>query len=564
MRSLLFSLVLLFFNTTLFAQGFTVKNFSSDIYLSSEGYFDVVEKYDIEFTEPKHGIFRDIITKYDFKDESGKTTKREIYISDIEVPLQKFKTNQYFGKSMGGNLRIRIGDKNVSVTGRRQYEIRYRVRNALISANGQVQLYWNLKPSGWLAVFDKGNFTVHAPEGAVLSNLNCFLYSGSPGESEPSKGFTYRYDGNIFSAQSTDVFLSLPGQSTTVLIKMPEKLFKETAYTPGYWQRFGWVGIIILIWLINHIILLIYGKPKKVKPITSYYPPNGMDPAMAGILIDDNANYRDILSLLPWWGTKGIIKMEAIPVSDSSPYGNLRLIKLKDLGADAADYELSLFKKIFKDSTNSVLVSNLQNVVFNSRELLIKKFKAFFYKPKVPAKRRWGCLVGLWAIGGTILFWMYWGWLAGIANFIACLLISIVALLREKNNEGNEAFAELLGFKNFIKMAEAGRIKELLKDDPTYFEKTMPYAVAFNMLKEWTAKFEGLTLPSLDWYKSSSGSHFAMNSFASSFNGSMKRAEMTMVSVPSSVSSPGGSSRSSSSGGGHSGGGFGGGGGGSW
>ncbi|QAA80354.1 DUF2207 domain-containing protein [Aequorivita sp. H23M31] len=134
-----------------FAQGFVVREFTADIYLNPEGYFDVVEKYDLNFTQAKHGVYRDITTKFDFTDEDGKVTRREIFISNIEVPGEKFTTNEFLGKRLGKNLSIKIGDKEKYVVIDKKYEIRYRVKNALFFTDDFARLYWNIKPADWEA-----------------------------------------------------------------------------------------------------------------------------------------------------------------------------------------------------------------------------------------------------------------------------------------------------------------------------------------------------------------------------------------------------------------------------
>src|SRR5690625_1549343 len=74
-------LVSLSFNA--WAQGYVVRNYDVDIQIHKNGYFDVVEQYDVEFFEPRRGIIRDIITKYDFADAEGQSSKRVIKISKV-------------------------------------------------------------------------------------------------------------------------------------------------------------------------------------------------------------------------------------------------------------------------------------------------------------------------------------------------------------------------------------------------------------------------------------------------------------------------------------------------
>ena len=40
-----------------------------------------------------------------------------------------------------------------------------------------------------------------------------------------------------------------------------------------------------------------------------YYPPEGLPPAEAGAFIDDKTDNRDIISLLPYWGGQGYLKI---------------------------------------------------------------------------------------------------------------------------------------------------------------------------------------------------------------------------------------------------------------
>ncbi len=55
-----------------FPPDFTVTNYKVDIHIQKEGYFDVVENYDINFNVSKHGIYRKIQTGYEGKRLWGK------------------------------------------------------------------------------------------------------------------------------------------------------------------------------------------------------------------------------------------------------------------------------------------------------------------------------------------------------------------------------------------------------------------------------------------------------------------------------------------------------------
>lgn len=106
-----------------------------------------------------------------------------------------------------------------------------------------------------------------------------------------------------------------------------------------------------------------------------------------------------------------------------------------------------------------------------------------------------------------------------------------------------------------MEKAERPRLETLLREDPAYFEKTLGYALAFGMVREWSRRFDGLDLRPPSWYEGHPGPTFSARHFARGFSASMDGMQQAMASAPAS---------SGRSAGGSSGGGFGGGGGGSW
>src|SRR5690606_22495135 len=157
-------LFLVFLSITFgYAQDFTVDYYSVEITVHEEGYFDVVESYDLTFTSPKHGIYRDIQTKYDLLTEAGNQEIRKIKINKVDVPGHKFKTPFQFEQNLTGTYQIKIGDKDKSVDGAQHYEIKYRVHNAFLYETDGVKFYWNLKPSDWQTTFRNIDFKIHLP-----------------------------------------------------------------------------------------------------------------------------------------------------------------------------------------------------------------------------------------------------------------------------------------------------------------------------------------------------------------------------------------------------------------
>lgn len=547
-----------------FAQDFTVHGYSVEIFIHQEGYFDVIENYDVNFETYKHGIYRTIQTNYDLIDEEGNAQKRRIKIRDIKVPNYKFDAPFDFVQKLSDQIEIKIGDENKTLIGPQHYEISYRVYNAFLFTDSQIRFYWNIKPDGWQADFHQITFKIHVPDEIILGRENSFVYSGLSGTRITSNDFKIDFDKGSLEGRGIEDFVSHPGESVTVLINLPPNAIKEIKPLWPFWNEYGWLFFVGALIIAFFLIWRKFGKDERVVRTTSYYPPENIDPAMAGFLIDDKADNADLISLLPFWGSKGHLRIEEVPKKGLFGKKDTKLICLKPLPNEVADYELKIFNGLFgsnpgKDGAE-VLVSSLKDTFYTTmleaNRALKKKAQPYYVaESKKIQGITWIVLVFI-AIVLTFVGLVYWGLLAAIALFITCILLMILNVyMVKKNSRGNRVLSELKGFKQFIKVAEENKLKMLLKDDPSYFENTMGYALAFGRFDKWAKKFEALHVPPPQWYSSPSSKTLTMHSFSKSFSRSMTMAKSNMVSTPSS---------SGSSGGGSSGGGFGGGGGGSW
>ncbi|MBT8271990.1 MAG: DUF2207 domain-containing protein, partial [Bacteroidia bacterium] len=342
-------LTLIFFlaSWSIFCQNFIVRDFSADFYLREDGYFDVVEVYDVEFLRERRGILRVIQTNYDFIDEQGARTKRRIKISNIEVPDYKFDTGSYLGRKYNDKITIKIGDENLYIIGDKRYEIRYRVDNAFLYNEDTIQFYWNVKTDGWPTDFENIRFRVFSPEGVLLNSDNTFVYSGSRGTSTPTEDFNLSYTSNVLEAESVDGYISKPNHSLTVLVNLPPGSIAKASPTVPFFGEYGWTLLITVILGSFYALWQRYGKDDDLPATTSYYPPKKMDPAMAGYLINDRSDQNDLVSLIPHWGSQGLIRMEEIESKGWFSSKDNKIIKLNELPETATEYEKKIFDELF-------------------------------------------------------------------------------------------------------------------------------------------------------------------------------------------------------------------------
>ncbi len=564
MNKVLLFLLTMMWSLTVGAQDFTVKNYSVEIMINGKGYFDVVENYDLNFDTYKHGIYRTILTNYDLVDSAGKASKRRIKIDNIEVPNHKFEAPFDFVQKMSDQIDIKIGDKDITLIGPQHYEIKYRVYNAFLFENSQIRFYWNLKPQDWQADFEQINFKVYPPGQVRLGPENCFVYSGARGTSSLTEDMEITFNKGALEGRSRRNYTSHPGESVTVLINLPLQSVEEFKPFWPFWDKFGWLFLVAALFSGFYMTWHKYGKDERVVRTTSYYPPENLDPAMAGFLIDDKADHSDLISLLPHWGSQGHLRIEEMAKKGLFGKKDTKLIRLGPLPETAPEYAKEIFNGLFgsvAETTNAeVLVSSLKDSFYttmaSARNILKEKAQPYYEAESKKAQTITLVILIVSAILLSLAGLFFWGILACVSILLSCLiLLGFNTYMVKKNSWGNRILSELKGFKQFIKIAEENKLKMLLKDDPNYFENTMGYALAFGMFEKWAKKFDALNVPPPQWYSSTSGNVFGMQQFSKSFSGAMASTKTNMVSSPSS---------SSSSGGGSSGGGFGGGGGGSW
>jgi uncharacterized membrane protein YgcG len=177
-------------------------------------------------------------------------------------------------------------------------------------------------------------------------------------------------------------------------------------------------------------------------------------------------------------------------------------------------------------------------------------------------QKTFGCLTG---VGGLLA--LAWGVYAVFARqnldgfaliATAFILFFLASKFNKRSPDGNKTYQKLEGFRQFVKKAERPVIERLMKEDPLYYDHTMPFALAFGYLKQWNNQFEGLLSQPPSWYGTPGmhGAHMTQSwsNFSESFPSEINSIGSVFSSSPSSSGSGG-------SGGGSSGGGSGGGGG---
>ncbi len=86
---------------------------------------------------------------------------------------------------------------------------------------------------------------------------------------------------------------------------------------------------------------------------------------------------------------------------------------------------------------------------------------------------------------------------------VSCICIISSVLLISRTKSYNEQLNQIVGFKNFILLAEKDRLEKLLEDDPQFYYHVLPYAQVLGVSDKWEEKFKDITVAPPKWATSS-------------------------------------------------------------
>lgn len=566
---------LVFISSFLCSQGYSIQNYDVDIQLQADGSFNVVETIDVFFTEKRRGIFRHITTQKDL----GKYIQ-EIRLTDFDTGDMKHKLTEKKGKA-----EIRLGSSDVYITGPKQYTISYRVTNGIIPHDMHDEFYWSLMGSSWDVDIENVSFDIKLPSNVALNADDVAVYTD---KNSPMQHADVKItDGRIFGKSLTKV---KNGESMSVAFKTPKGYYPQLDYSTILTEKSRQtsskttkaisdkvyprdVGFPIPAFLIA-ALLFFFNRKGKNKLVESgdriYYPPEDLNPPEIGVFHDFEVNKSDVISLIPYWGKQGYLKVASLPKDDGTI--DMRFEKQKDLPDDTPSYEKQFFDAIFKTG-DSVYLHDLENEMYSSFSTVGKSLKSEVLDMKLydqEAKRTFhsgrfimfGIVSILIAVTVGV---MYHAMASAILLGIFGLVCFNIHLKKPKmNDRGIRLHDHLISLKRTLKNPDSEELNRIVKSDPNYLDTIFPYVVAFGLDKSWSDNVSPIFNKAPDWYY---GDGMTMRPDFHTFNQgfSPSRIGKTMTSYPvadSSSSAFGGGSGGFS---GSSGGGFGGGGGGgSW
>lgn len=534
-----------------------IDSYSVQAQIHTDGTVGISETIIYSFgTEEKHGIFRTIpIRKIN---QQGK--KFAMTFDNFSVRDDAGQTYKYTRTDTAEDITLKIGDPNRRITGVHTYVISYTVSGAITYFSDHDELYWNVTGTEWNVPIQSARMQVLLPE-EINGDIYAVCYTGKFGSTADDCQVTVT--GNNAVITTTEALNANAGLTVSVSFPRDVVAVREpTEVTDFFDTPLGsvvgmgifvsvLVGVGIWYFLLPLYIVFLWWKngrdPKPAVGVANawFSPPQdkkGRDlvPGETGTLIDEQADLRDISATIVDLARRGYL---TIIETEKNTFS---FEKRTDLPVKNSllSFEQELLDGIFAaEHVVPVKGTDFSKVVQAVNKKLYEQVVDDGFFPKNPEKQR------------TIYYI-----LAILAFSTGNILLTIVAFvfgrsMPKKTLLGAQQTAIGLALKNFLRSQD--NFLAFQAKNQLFFEKMLPYAVAFGVEKIWADRFRDVAMKQPDWYKGQQ-THFTSYAFIRSLDNSFTTFYRSATPTSSS------SGFSSGSSGGFSGGGGGGGGGGSW
>jgi len=529
-----------------------------DITINKDGTIDVKESIIYFFPDSRHGIYRNI--PYLKTNQEGK--KFKLKIDNYKITDEKGKKYQFSKSVEDGDVVLKIGDPNKTITGTHTYVLSYKVSGALSYFSDHDELYWNSVGSGWTVPIRESVTRVSLPASVNEQVFNTVCYVGIYGASQQDCDIK-KYPDSGKAQFSTNKMLYV-GEGMTVVIGFPKDMVSVLEPQPDrsglIWSILGVIlALAAVFWYLVFPFIVFfkwfkdYLLSKKARVVAAWFEPpedkrgQKLAPAETSVLLDKSVDHKDLTATLIQLAQKGYLKIKQ---TDKKKF-EIEIIAGKNDG-NMQEFEKFLLDTI-KEQAKTDNILKLSEVSGSVK--FGKAIEDFYDKVSKELVKK-----GLFTNNPHDTYKTYSA-IGYISIVMVNILLAISALLFGRKSAlktalGVEKFGEAKSLKNFLASQDVQL--DYQAKNQMFFEKLLPYATAFGVEDIWVERFKDITMTAPAWFV---GDNFTNASYAAFTQRMGSSARSSYSRATSSSSSRGFTSGFS---GGSSGGGGGGGGGGSW
>jgi uncharacterized membrane protein YgcG len=350
----LLSLLILAWTTTAGAE--RINEYRTTLAAGADGSLRVEERIEYDFGDlQRHGIYRDI--PHTVPAPWG--GRRRLAISDVSVERDRMPTpwsEESVHGDAGPMLRLRIGAPDSTVSGSHTYTIRYQVADAMLPAGKRDAFRWNAIGTGWAVPIRSAEVMLRLPvELHGHPDVESRFFTGPWGATDQKGQDALDAAQGMYKIRAGPL---APHEGVTVEVSFPVGAIPATAHLSAsqiLWQSlphlWAWPLMLIGLGFAWRHWNLVGRDPFTGAVAVRYRPPERLEAAEAGLLIDQSLDKADLTGTVIELARDGWLKIER--PADSS--GIVRLLKrsrvtLQSLRQRADWEELPPYKRYLLES----------------------------------------------------------------------------------------------------------------------------------------------------------------------------------------------------------------------
>ena len=534
--------------------GYEINNYDIVIKVNENKTLEITEDISVNFLEKSHGIFRYIPIKQNvsYKDKNGNIQEKnyQTKISDFNVLSSGIKLLST--EESDGYVFYKLGNMSSYISGLKSFKFKYMVNLGDDRDSIEDVFYYNIIGTGWDTNISNVDFQIIYPSNIEDQEFKFYIGSYGKDFSGNDSRLTYSKSGNIVSGNCVD-------------LKYGEAITSFTLFEDGYFKvNKSLVKDIILIILtaitFGFTLAIFFTKRRKspLVEIVEFKAPAGLTPTEVGFINDSKITGDDISSLIVYWASKGIVKLE------TKSKDEVIITKLSNLPTNSKEHERIFFNEIFRKNktTSSKLLGEISPEVGLKCKQSVEKSGKNYFEDKTEKRFNIISLLAIFTIGFQVYKMISQSFLSGLLIILACTmaLISAVAImtypqtikLKDKlkkpkhipllilnlifiyvplvvlsvltegyidaffariylfaiptiltlvypfletyTPKGKNILGRIRGLKNFILLAEKDKMEMLVKDDPSLFYEILPYAYVLGVSDVYMKKFKDIKI----------------------------------------------------------------------
>lgn len=285
------------------AANFTIDKYEVNMKVTKDNTYQIKEHIEVNFKSKSHGIYRDIPLVNDVKREDGSSNRIVARVENLDCGDEEYESSRE-----GNNLHVRLGDEDVEITGKYEYNISYNYVMGNDVLPNEDEFYFNVIGTGWETTISNVSFSIEMPETFDENNLG--MSYGAYGESKLD-GLYYSIDGNtIYGELDTSVALGA-GEGVNVRLSLPEGYFIKVKHTP--WMAYVGIVFAALAVIVAFLLWFVFGRDDQVVETVEFYPPDGLNSVELAFAYRGYVSSKDVVSMIVDLAQKGYIEIHQGP-----------------------------------------------------------------------------------------------------------------------------------------------------------------------------------------------------------------------------------------------------------